>query len=103
MVWESRRSMQYAVSRVMQCHFENCSEYERSARDWWTLRRGLVVARRLHRGRWQHIRNSHHPSFKLDPRTDEITLIGGPFQGRQKWYGGIRGYDGSIYGTPVRH
>ena len=38
--------------------------------------------------------------LKIDPATDECQLIGGPFPGRNKWYGGLMGTDGRIYGVP---
>jgi hypothetical protein len=38
--------------------------------------------------------------LKIDPRTDAVSLIGGPFPGRQKWYGGLLGANGCIYGIP---
>ena len=38
--------------------------------------------------------------LKIDPATDTCTLIGGPFRGRNKWYGGLMGTDGRIYGVP---
>ena len=41
--------------------------------------------------------------LKIDPRTDKVEIIGGPWPEepkRQKWYGGIIGYDGNIYGIP---
>lgn len=41
--------------------------------------------------------------LKIDPSTDECTLIGGPFPGRNKWYGGLMGLDGRIYGVPQNH
>uniref|UniRef100_A0A061RHK2 A1 cistron-splicing factor AAR2 n=1 Tax=Tetraselmis sp. GSL018 TaxID=582737 RepID=A0A061RHK2_9CHLO len=33
-------------------------------------------------------------------RTGEVRLVGGPFPGRQKWYGGILAANGAIYGIP---
>ena len=38
--------------------------------------------------------------LKIDPATDSCELIGGPFPGRNKWYGGLMGTDGCIYGVP---
>ena len=38
--------------------------------------------------------------LKIVPDTGEVTLIGGPFRGRNKWYGGLLGGDGCIYGIP---
>lgn len=38
--------------------------------------------------------------LKIDPATDACELIGGPFIGRNKWYGGLMGTDGRIYGVP---
>lgn len=38
--------------------------------------------------------------LKIDPSTDEVTLIGGPFIGKNKWYGALVGNDGAIYGIP---
>lgn len=38
--------------------------------------------------------------LKIDPRTDACTLIGAPFPGRNKWYGGLLGTDNCIYGVP---
>jgi len=37
---------------------------------------------------------------KLDPRTDEISLVGKELPGKYKWYGGLVGRDGAIYGIP---
>lgn len=36
----------------------------------------------------------------MDPRTKEVELFGGPFEGRQKWYGGLKSTNGCIYGIP---
>jgi len=39
--------------------------------------------------------------LKIDPQTDEISLIGPTLPGRYKWYGGVVGKtDGAIYGIP---
>ena len=39
--------------------------------------------------------------LKVDPSTGEISTFGGPFVGKQKWYGGLLGAaDGCIYGCP---
>ena len=41
--------------------------------------------------------------LKINPRTDKVEIIGGPWPNepvRQKWYGGIVGHDGNIYGIP---
>ncbi|CAE8588000.1 unnamed protein product, partial [Polarella glacialis] len=39
--------------------------------------------------------------LKIDPVTGEVTTFGGPFKGKQKWYGGLLGCDGCIYGFPM--
>jgi hypothetical protein len=36
--------------------------------------------------------------LKIDVATQECSLIGGPFPGTNKWYGGLLGGDGNIYG-----
>lgn len=41
--------------------------------------------------------------FKFHPLTDEIAFIGPSFKGQQKWFGGIEGSDGCIYGIPHNH
>jgi hypothetical protein len=38
--------------------------------------------------------------LKIDPRTDEVTTIGGPLKGQWKWHGGVLANDGNIYGIP---
>jgi len=39
--------------------------------------------------------------LKLDPSTEQISIVGPAFPGRCKWYGGILGkQDGAIYGIP---
>lgn len=39
--------------------------------------------------------------MKFNPYTDEVTFIGSDYgEGKQKWYGGIEGSDGCIYGIP---
>ena len=43
--------------------------------------------------------------LKIDPATQRVTTIGGPFPGasptgKHKWYGGLLGGDGCIYGIP---
>ena len=43
--------------------------------------------------------------LKIDPRTQEVSEIGGPFPGasptgKHKWYGGLLAGDGCIYGVP---
>ena len=35
--------------------------------------------------------------LKIDPRTAEVSLVGGPFPGKQKWYGSLIGGDGCMY------
>jgi hypothetical protein len=40
--------------------------------------------------------------IKINPETQEVTTIGGPFEGRQKWYGGLKSSNGCIYGIPQR-
>ena len=37
---------------------------------------------------------------KSTPATDECELIGATFPGKWKWYGGLLGTDGRIYGVP---
>jgi len=38
--------------------------------------------------------------LKFHPVTDEVIFIGPSFLGGQKWFGGITGSDGCIYGIP---
>jgi hypothetical protein len=38
--------------------------------------------------------------LKIDPATDTCTLVGPELPGRYKWYGGVVGNDGAIYGIP---
>ena len=38
--------------------------------------------------------------LKIDPRKNEISYIGPSYPGIQKWYGGLLGSDGCIYGIP---
>jgi len=41
--------------------------------------------------------------LKIDPREDKIEYIGPSFEGKQKWYGGIVGCDGCLYGIPQNY
>ena len=41
--------------------------------------------------------------LKFDPTTLTATFLGGPFPGRNKWYGGLLGCDGAIYGVNQNH
>ena len=36
--------------------------------------------------------------LKVDTRTMEVSMLGGPFKGIWKWHGGVLGEDGCIYG-----
>ncbi len=38
---------------------------------------------------------------KIDPIKETMEFIGPTFNGKQKWFGGIMGSDGCIYGTYV--
>ena len=38
--------------------------------------------------------------LRIDPQTDECTFVGPRLPGKYKWYGGVVGKDGAIYGTP---
>ena len=38
--------------------------------------------------------------LRIDPKSDQIELVGDSFPGRWKWYGGILAGDGCIYGIP---
>jgi len=40
--------------------------------------------------------------LKINPETDELSLIGGPFLGENKWQNGFLAKDGAIYGIPLR-
>lgn len=40
--------------------------------------------------------------LKLDPLTKEVTMMGPKMEGRNKFYGGITGNNGCIYGIPYR-
>jgi hypothetical protein len=41
--------------------------------------------------------------LKFHPFTDQVQLIGPRFPGKAKWYGGIVGSDGCIWGIPHNH
>ena len=41
--------------------------------------------------------------LKFHPVTDEVCFIGPTFSGRQKWFGGLVGSDGCIWGIPHNH
>jgi len=41
--------------------------------------------------------------LKIDPRENHIEYLGPVFHGKQKWYGGIVGYDGCLYGIPQNY
>ena len=38
--------------------------------------------------------------LRINPQTDECTFVGPKLPGKYKWYGGVVGVDGAIYGTP---
>ena len=38
--------------------------------------------------------------LKIVPSTGEISLVGGPYPGKQKWYGALLGGDGCMYCAP---
>ena len=43
--------------------------------------------------------NSEHV-LKIVPSTGEISLVGGPYPGKQKWDGALLGGDGCMYCAP---
>ncbi len=38
--------------------------------------------------------------LKIDPRREKCMYIGPKFDGLQKWFGGVLGFDGMVYGIP---
>ena len=39
--------------------------------------------------------------LRIDPSTDEVTTVGGPYRGFEKWEGGALANDGAMYCFPL--
>jgi hypothetical protein len=52
---------------------------------------------------YMRIMHSAEYVLKFHPFTDHVELIGPRFPGKAKWYGGIVGSDGCIWGIPHNH
>jgi hypothetical protein len=49
-----------------------------------------------------HVANASRV-LKIDPRRNTAEYFGPKFEGKQKWYGGIIGFDGCLYGIPQNY
>ena len=44
----------------------------------------------------------HEAVVRIDPATDVVDTVGGPFPGWDKWEGGVVADDGALYCIPLR-